>query len=575
VIRGADAPTRLAAVAACGAAVVVPLVYLPLAEAPFRVPKLAALEIAAALGYLALALRMASGRATWERLFAWGAALVLATTVLSWAVAARGPAGAPYAVPAVARWAALFGIAGAAAVLARDAGWRQTLLEAATWTAAVVSAVGLWQHLELAPLPIPVISAPGSTFGNRNLAGEAIALCLPLGLGAVAGAEGRGTRLALIGALGLSLVYLAATRTRGAWLGAGAGALTAVLLLRPRLTRAAALAALGAVALAATVALLPGPTNPRDVGDTKRRATGVEVAQASFDPQSIALRTRFGLWRRTLAMWGEHPVWGVGPGNWPVFFPRYAEPGAAADGVLTAKLAPRQAHDDLLERAAETGLVGLLALVALAAVLVILVRRRLRSPADRPSTAAAAGALIALAGTGATGFPLEMPATLALGGLALGLTAAGGTEAPRRAAWIALPLAAALILGAAWRAQGELRGSIWLRRADRAFAGRTLEGATRALPLLERAAAAAPSAFAVHFTKAQVLLRLRRPAESEEAARRALAIESFSPYAWAALAAAQLEHGDAPAARMSAARATALLNDFPAARAVETATAGK
>ena len=61
-----------------------------------------------------------------------------------------------------------------------------------------MSAIGLWQHLDLTALPIPVLSAPGSTFGNRNLAAEAVGRVLadpPMGerLGVAARASVEGT----------------------------------------------------------------------------------------------------------------------------------------------------------------------------------------------------------------------------------------------------------------------------------------------------------------------------------------------------------------------------------------------
>ena len=61
----------------------------------------------------------------------------------------------------------------------------------------------------------------------------------------------------------------------------------------------------------------------------------------------------------------QAPLGGVGPGNFPVLFPRYAEPGAKADGVLTPALAPRRVHDDLLERLTRNRRAGLAALLAL------------------------------------------------------------------------------------------------------------------------------------------------------------------------------------------------------------------
>jgi O-antigen ligase len=575
VSPGAGADRHLATAAACLAATVVPLIYLPGLAAPFIAPKTSALEVVAMLALLAFALRPAGAAPRWTRPLARAAGLVLVTTAASWVMATRTPEGAPYALSALARWVAFFGLACGAAVLADDRPARQTLLEAVAGAAAVVSVIGLWQHLELAPLAIPVISAPGSTFGNRNLAAEAVAMSLPFTAGAAMGGRARGTRLALVFALVLQLVYLAATRTRGAWIGGAAGLLAVLVLARPRWSRPVVAVALGAVALAAIAALIPGPRNPQYVGDTKRLASAVDVAQQSLDPRSVALRTRFGLWRRTLKMVRDQPVWGVGPGNWPVFFPRYAEPGAAQDGVSSAALQPRQAHDDLLERTAETGLVGLAALATLGWAVVSAARRRLRSADQetRASTAAASGALVALAGAGLTGFPLEMPATLALGGLALGLIAPGnpvasppGDLAPRRR-WLraaAVGLSAGLLLWAGLRAERRLRGSAWLGRAEQTLRhDSSAETATQALSALDRARAASPDEFRVHLRAAQMLLQLRRHAEGALAARRALALEPFSPNAWATLAAAQLGTGDTAGALASAGRALDLLHDYP------------
>jgi O-antigen ligase/cytochrome c-type biogenesis protein CcmH/NrfG len=574
---------RLAVIATTAAAVVVPLIYAPALEAPFVVPKLAVLEVMAALGFLAFALQIAAvDGARWSRPAAVGAGLVLCTTAAAWAMTPR----APYAVPALARWAALFGVACAAVLVSDDARARQRLLEAITGAAAVVSVIGILQHLELAPLPIPVISAPGATFGNRNLAAEAVAMSLPLGCAAVAAARGPALRRGLVGALILELVYLAATRARGAWLGGALGLLTLAALAPVRLAGRRAVLVAGAIVLAALAGLLPGRLNPRFVGDSKRFASGADVVEASFDTQSTALRTRLGLWRRGLAIWRDHPIWGAGPGNWPVVFPKYAEPGATRDGVLSMWLAPRQAHNDIVERAGETGLVGVGGLAALCAGAIIAIRRRLAAGAgDRTTTAAAAGALAALAGTGLTGFPLEMPATIALSGLALGLVAASPiarsaatpdtVRGRRRAGRAAVAVAGLLLLGAGWRAQQQLRGSAWLAEAERAM-GRDsgANGALAALPRLERAATIIPRSFRVYLRTAQMMRRLDRPADAQKAIRRALALEPFSPNAWATLGAAELDGGQDARARASAARALVLLADHPfalfvAARAAE------
>jgi O-antigen ligase len=570
----------LAAAASCGAALGVPLVFVGLLEAPFVVPKLALLELCAVAGFLAFALRAQRGRGRLlERPVAVGAALVLVTTALSWAVAAASP----HAEAAFARWAAFFGMACGAAVVAGDARGRRALLETVTIAAAAVSAIGLWQHLDLTHLPIPVLSAPGSTFGNRNLAAEAVAMSLPFGLALLAAARREGgpplVQGALVAGLLLQLAYLGATRARGAWLGVLAGVVAFLLILRPRLPRRAPLAAAAVAAVGIIAALVPGATNPRYGPDEKRFGSAAAVARASFDPESIAVRSRLGLWRRTLKIWAAHPLWGVGPGNWPVFFPRFAEPGATADQVLSPTLAPRQAHDDLLERAAETGAVGLAALLALAAGAVVATRRRLRTgeTPEREATAAAAAALVALAGAGITGFPLEMPATLMLGGLSLGLVGARRPDrvTPMAGASASLIAPAALVVAVLlipWvllRADRQIRGSYWLGQAERALRrGSPADAAHQALPHLERARAATPHGFKIDLRLALVSLRVERLADAAAAARRALAVEPWSPNAWTVLAVTQLQQGEPVAAGKSAGRALELLRDYPLALSV-------
>jgi O-antigen ligase len=581
---------RLAEITCGGAALLVLLLYAPKLQAPFLVPKLAALELTASLGLVSFALARAGGsRAApqgprWALSVSAGALLVLGTSAIAWAAATRGSLGAPYALDAMARWGSLLGLACAASVIADLPERRQRVLETVTVTAAVVAAVGLLQHLDLAPLSIPVISTPGSTFGNRNLAAEVMAMALPLGMGAVAGARTQGSRWVLLASLALEVVFLGVTRARGAWLGAACGLVLAMWLERKRLNRTVLAVAVPASVVAAIAAAVPGRFTPRDAGDAKRYSGVVEVLQEGVDARSTALRTRLGLWRRSLAMVRDHPLLGVGPGNWPVAFPPYAEPGATRDGVLSASRAPRQAHDDLLERAAETGLPGLLALGALAAGTVMAARRRLRSDdaGTRLAAAAAAGALLALVGLSFGSFPLEMPGTLALGGLALGFVAAdvgpfvaaaqssplpGSQPPPIRApirAYAALVAAGMLVPFVAVRAAQKVRGSAWLGAAERAMRRDHGEpGAAEALGDLRQALAVHPGDFRAELRTAQMLLRERSPIDSARAAERALVVEPYSPNAWAALAAAELAADDAVVARRDATHALTLLEDYP------------
>jgi O-antigen ligase len=344
---------------------------------------------------------------------------------------------------------------------------------------------------------------------------------MPLGLGAVAGVRGDSRGVVMWGALALELVFLAVTRTRGAWVGAACGLTTTVALQRLRWPRATLAAALAVATIATLAASLPGRYNPREVGDVKRYSGVVELLEDGFDTRSTALRTRLGLWRRTLAMVADHPLVGVGPGNWPVVFPRYAEPGATRDGVLSAARAPRQAHNDLLERAAETGIPGLLALGLLAAGVATAARRRLREGDHdtRMTAAAATGALVALGVLSFASFPLEMPGTLALGGLALGLVAAEAPLAapsprPSALAYGAVAGALVMVLCAVVRAERGVRSSRCLGAAERSMRrDRGPAGAADALEYLRRTLEFAPNDYRAHLRTAQMLLREHRADE--------------------------------------------------------------
>jgi O-antigen ligase len=502
------------------------------------------------------------------------------------AASARTPPGAPYALAAIVHWLAIFGLA-AGVVAATGApgpgddgkggpAALEPVLLAVTAAAAVVSALGLVQHADLFPLPVPVISTPGSTFGNRNLSGEAIALALPFGVGALALAGGaRGRRRAIVAALVLEVLYLAATRARGAWMGAALGLLTVAILGRREWTRAAVLPCLALGGLALVVALLPARANPRYSGDTKRFARGFDVVETSFDPESTALRTRIGLWRRSLTLFREQPLVGIGPGNWAVLFPRKAEPGATADGVLSFALAPRHAHLDLLECLTETGVIGLGSLLTLAVGLARAIRRAGSSDlrATRVTARVAAGTLVALMVVGFAGFPMEMPATSTLLGLALGLVWAAGGGRPALAGPAPEPVlpraravgvAVAVVALAVLDTSKHLRSSYWLGAAERALHDdRGPAGAERALVALDRAEQALPGVFRVSLRRAHAELRLHHIVAATRACDAALAREPFSPNAWASLAAVQLEGGDAHSARLSADRSLDILADGP------------
>ena len=218
------------------AALAVPLFYVPRAESPFADPKLALLLVVGGVGLAAWLLAWAQDGAQPGSgpLRAALAAVVLTTALAAVVAAGRRPPGAPYALAEIVRLLATIGVAAAAAQAVRDPGWRRRLFEGIHVAAGIVSLIGLLQHVQLLPFSIPIISVPGSTLGNRNMAGEAVAMAIPFGFAVVASQGRVRARFALaIAGLLAELLFLAVTRARGAWVG---GYLGIVALFVVRLT---------------------------------------------------------------------------------------------------------------------------------------------------------------------------------------------------------------------------------------------------------------------------------------------------------------------------------------------------
>ncbi len=184
-------------------------------------------------------------------------------------------------------------------------------------------------------------------------------LALSLGLtGWQVGGRGRAEWLLYVVSLGATVVAMAMSWSRGAWLGLAA-AVAVVVAARSRWAAIvfAALVALGALMLIlGSFQLLPDVLTQRltDFLPYIRPfdVRGVEVTDANF-----AIVERMAHWQAGWQMWTENPWRGVGLGNYePVYPAYYIPPWQEPLG---------HAHNYYLNVAAETGLPGLLAYLVL------------------------------------------------------------------------------------------------------------------------------------------------------------------------------------------------------------------
>lgn len=182
--------------------------------------------------------------------------------------------------------------------------------------------------------------APGGTFGNRNFVAHLAAIGVPLLV--YSGLRARGALGTILSALGLVATSgaLVMSRSRGAWLGMAASLVPLALGIwrassyperGPKLTRLVLLA-LGVAAGAAGALTLPNTL------DWKSDNPYLDSAKGLVDYKSGSGQGRLKQWTNSVHMTMAHPLLGVGTGNWPVSYPRYAPEGdpSLVDGGLTA-----------------------------------------------------------------------------------------------------------------------------------------------------------------------------------------------------------------------------------------------
>ena len=353
------------------------LLFIPGLSRAFFTPKLWVFAAAAALGACALPRLRATGalpRAAGALLPLWLAA--------SWAL---GPAStAP---------AAVLDLSGAVSLwlwplLRVD---RRLLARAVALTGGLLATVALAQGLGADPFAAfaPVVHGRlhrYGTLGNPDFVAGVLASTLLVSCGQAFGARGA-ARAGFAALCALQLAALVATRSWGSVLALAAAAL--VLAARHRRGLLFLLPAVAAAALGARGRDLP-----------------------------TAARGRLYLLRVAAPHLADAPLFGGGPGStaalWPLWEAELWTRRCGDDPACVQRHPDRvfaalqdHVHDDLVERALETGLPGA---ALLGAALFLLLRRALDAPAD----AWTAGALTALLARALIDFPLARPEGLCL-----------------------------------------------------------------------------------------------------------------------------------------------------------------
>ncbi|MGN6393505.1 MAG: O-antigen ligase family protein [Gemmatimonadales bacterium] len=374
--------------------------------------------------------------------------------------------------------------------------------------AVVLGAVtGLVQAYGLVSTSLASLTrAPGGTFGNRNFMAHLVAIGLPLLLFVTLDARSR-TRLGF-GAAGVCLAAtaLVLSRSRAAWLAASVagafltfeglwvGRLWGDRRLRSRVVRLAAVAGLGVVLALA----LPNRLNWRSDSPYLESLAGV----ANYKEGSG--RGRVIQYGNTLKMAVRHPLLGVGPGNWPVFYPAFMsreDPSFDPDDIIPTNPWP---SSDWMAMASERGFPALAVLLLTGGFLALGAWSRVRRGARHgPALAdlAIVATLLTIAVAGAFDAVLLLPAPTLFAWTIVGALASGAR--PVREIGLTAGVRRALMAGVLL-----LGTPIIVRGAAQTLAMAAFDDGSR--PAMERAALIDPGSYRIHMLVGRAWVRAGR-----------------------------------------------------------------
>jgi O-antigen ligase len=233
------------------------------------------------------------------------------------------------------------------------------------------------------------------TFSHKNLLASALMLSFPFVLAAWVLLKGSWSKVAMAIAI-IMLIEMFVLRTRGVWLGLFGASLGTGLILQIKKQKDIKVSrkwtlSLSAGGLLILVALFLSPQ-----------------IKAGFTSSSN-VQKRLAFWENSMEMIQEHPITGVGGGNWKLLFPKYglSEVDYSTMQGITHIQRP---HNDFIWLWAELGPLGLLLYLSLFIFTFVKILKnlgQLDSREDRLVNIASLFALIALTAFSFSDFPLE------------------------------------------------------------------------------------------------------------------------------------------------------------------------
>lgn len=273
------------------------------------------------------------------------------------------------------------------------------LCKALTVMAIIQSFVGILQYYDLGFNYIPGNYKPYGLMANRNLFGSGQLYLLPFAIFVLHQGSKVWKYISAIAITGL-IASILLSQTRSAWLGTAiffAVSIILVSIFSPKERKKWLVGSAVSLAVLVALASLVLFANPEGTlaHTIKERAISMTQMKESTAAGSASIKERLTLWRNSSKMTLEHPVFGVGVGNWKIVILKYGTEGTSG---ITGKYLPDRPHNVYLLVASETGLPGAILFIGMC---VLIVAAGFKAIVRSQSDAQKAGLILMLAGLGA------------------------------------------------------------------------------------------------------------------------------------------------------------------------------
>ena len=247
-------------------------------------------------------------------------------------------------------------------VLSSDRRATRLLTKAMLISGGLLATIGVCQYYGIAFTAIPGNVIPYGTMANKNLLASIVCMTLPFGLYATLRFDRAWSIIGFLEVM-LSLWVILLGQTRASWVALTMATLTVtplfvIWLHRSGLPRAAKSRDLRKIAAVAVVALLIVISTASGIVLREGQSSIGARVTSIVTHRDASSQQRLIVWSKSWELFQQHPVLGVGIGNWKIACPGLGTTGKTTE---TADIYFQQPHNDYLWVLTETGVFGLAA----------------------------------------------------------------------------------------------------------------------------------------------------------------------------------------------------------------------